>query len=91
MKATLEKIISHLLIDETQTLTQVFKQMDAVDRKLLLVVDAANRYKSLLSVGDIQRHLIKNQNFNEPVVEVLRDTLRVADTSISKRKLKLKC
>jgi len=81
MKSSLENKISHLLISETKTITEALRQMDAVDRKLLLVLDDNKQYRSLLSVGDIQRHLIKNQNFDAKIGQVLGRTLRIANTS----------
>jgi dTDP-glucose pyrophosphorylase len=88
MEAALLDKISHLLISENETLTQALKQMDAIDRKLLLVINDAKEYKSLLSVGDIQRHLIKNQDFNAPVSRALRPNLRVASITHSKAEIR---
>ncbi|QNJ96709.1 nucleotidyltransferase family protein [Constantimarinum furrinae] len=88
MKRALLDKISHLLISQNESLTRALKQMDAVDRKLLLVIDEDNEYKSLLSVGDIQRHLIKNQDFNAAVFQALRPNLRVASTTQSKAEIR---
>lgn len=88
MKPTLEHKIEHLLIQEDQSITEALRQMDAVDRKLLLVIDASKQYKSLLSVGDIQRHLIKNQDFQAKVSQVLRSNLRVASVTQSKAEIR---
>lgn len=88
MKAELEAKIKHLLIEESLTIAQALKQMDTVDRKLLLVLGSDNEYKSLLSVGDVQRHLIKNQDFNAPISELLRRNLRVASSDQSQEMIK---
>lgn len=70
--------IEHLIIPETATITAALKQMDFVDKKLLIVVDATNSFKSIISVGDIQRNLIKKQDFNTKVSDVLRADIKTS-------------
>lgn len=78
MTAALQYKIAHLLIYENSTLTEALRKMDSIDKKLLMVVDAAGAYKSIVSVGDIQRHLIKQQNFEAKIEDLLRNNIRVA-------------
>lgn len=63
-------------IDPSQTLLQALKQMDVIDRKLLLVVEE-KQFHGLLSAGDIQRAIIRNQPLDTPVLDVLRKDIRV--------------
>lgn len=51
--------------------------MDALDRKLLIVFDGS-KYFGLLSIGDIQRGIIKNMSLEKPVEDVMRKNIRVA-------------
>ena len=78
MKQALISKIKHLLILESASLTDALKQMDKIDKKLLIVVDSEYQFKSIVSVGDIQRNLIKNQNFNAAVKNVLRQHIKTA-------------
>lgn len=64
-------------IECERNLLEALKQMDALDKKLLIVVDK-NQYKGLLSAGDIQRAIIKNMPLETPVKNVLRKRIRIA-------------
>ena len=64
------------------------KLMDKVDRKLLIVTDKGENYVNIISIGDIQRSLIKNQNFEVKVGTVLRASSTVASTKMSNEEIK---
>ncbi len=81
MKELLNIKVEKLLISESSNLTEALKQMDSVGKKLLIVTGPNKKYKSVVSVGDIQRHLIENQNFGATISSVLRSLVRVANTS----------
>ncbi|MCD4669830.1 MAG: NTP transferase domain-containing protein [Actinomycetia bacterium] len=51
--------------------------MDAQKRKLLIVV-SHNKYNGLLSIGDIQRAIIRNQAFTDKVSSIMRNDYIVA-------------
>ncbi len=89
MTAKLNKKISPLLITEEDNLTNALKQMDVVGKKLLIVMEGDN-FKNVLSIGDIQRHLIKTQNFDAQVKEVLRDVneIKIAYVTDSVQEIK---
>lgn len=59
------------------SLLDALKKMDALDKKLLIVLDK-NEFAGLVSAGDIQRALIKNRPLTTPVREVLRKNIRIA-------------
>jgi dTDP-glucose pyrophosphorylase len=79
VKKILKKEVERLLITESSSLTDALKQMDKVGKKLLIVKDQDGKYKSILSIGDIQRHLIENQNFEAIISNVLRPSVRIAN------------
>ncbi len=81
MKQELYQKIKHLFINDLEPISEALKLMDSIDKKLLLVVDQLNNYKSIISVGDIQRYLIKTQNLDASVKDVLRANIRVAKSS----------
>jgi len=69
-------------IESNATLLDTLKKMDYLDKKLLLVFDN-EFFIGLVSIGDIQRAIIKNQNLDSPVKSILRGSIRYANTSMS--------
>lgn len=69
--------IRHFCIDCDCNILQALKQMDAVSHKLLIVTKDGYYY-SMLSIGDIQRAIIKGISMNHPVSEILRKNVTVA-------------
>jgi len=73
------------------TILEALKLMDTLDKKLLIVIEN-NKFIGLLSVGDIQRAIIKNWPLEKPISEILRKNFRVAnpeDSFITIRKMML--
>lgn len=58
------------------------KQMDTLDKKLLIVVDD-EKFIGLLSAGDIQRAIIQNKSLDTSIAAILRKNIRVAKTEDS--------
>jgi dTDP-glucose pyrophosphorylase len=84
--------LKNLSIESKKNLLQALKQMDALDKKLLVVVNN-NQYKGLLSAGDIQRAIIKNKPLDTPVSQILRKNIRIGkpgDSFESIKKMMLK-
>ena len=78
-----------IIISPQTTLFEALTLMDKIDRKLLLVVDN-NKFISLISVGDIQRSILKKIPLESPVSTVFRDDILVAkDTDDRKKVLKM--
>ena len=63
--------------------------MDAIGRKLLIVTKE-NHFLSLVSIGDIQRAIIKNVALETPVAQILRDRIIVATELESLEEIKEK-
>lgn len=59
------------------TLVQALRRMDELDRKLLLVF-RDERFLGVLSIGDIQRAIIRNRPLNTSAAEVMRANMRMA-------------
>lgn len=69
--------LARICIPYSASILSALKQMDAVHRKLL-VVTREDRYMSLLSIGDVQRAIIKGVDMSRPVVDILRKKINVA-------------
>ncbi len=68
--------IGQVSVQKDTTLIQVLKRMDELDKKLLIVFDG-NKYIGLISIGDIQRAIIKNQPLNSEIGSIMRRNVRV--------------
>lgn len=69
--------IKYRIIDQKANLLDALKQMDFIDKKLLLVFDD-NKFVNILSIGDIQRAILKNIPFDSPLKIILRENTRIA-------------
>ena len=74
-------------INIESSLVNALKQMDLLDCKLLLVLKD-DKFYSILSIGDIQRAIIKGLNLEEPVERCLRKNIRLGHTDDSIDELK---
>lgn len=72
--------VKQICIDCNATVLAALKQMDETRRKLLIVTDC-EKYRSVLSIGDIQRAIIRGESMDEPLVKILRPTTKVARAS----------
>jgi len=66
-----------LFVKKDDSILFVLKKMDQTSRKLLLVFED-NRFSSLISIGDIQRAIIKNISLETQIGRILRKNVRVA-------------
>lgn len=73
----LEKKISLISIQNNISILEALKLMDKTGNKLLLVFED-KRFIGLLSIGDIQRSIIRNTPICSKVQEILRVKVRVA-------------
>jgi dTDP-glucose pyrophosphorylase/predicted transcriptional regulator len=64
------------VIDPDKSLIDALKQMDKLDKKLL-IVSKNEKFIGLLSIGDIQRAIIKNKNLGTKIEEILRVNIKI--------------
>lgn len=69
--------IHHICIESQSSILQALKQMDAVKHKLLIVTES-DCFRSMLSIGDVQRAIIRGVEMNRPIATILRDKIKVA-------------
>lgn len=62
-----------LEIDKKASLISAMKQMDILDTKALLVFNKG-QFLNIISIGDIQRAILKGSDLNTPVSDVLRES-----------------
>ena len=80
--------IKNFSICKSAPIGAAIKLMDKVNRKLLIVTDHGQDYVNIISIGDIQRSLIKNQNFDVTVGAVLRTNTTVASSKMGNEEIK---
>lgn len=78
----------NLIIDENASILEALKQMD-LNAKKLLVVFSNGKYKTVLSIGDIQRSIISNSPLNTPIIQIIRKNVIVAFTYQSEDEIRL--
>ena len=79
--------IEALSIDSQSSILLALKRMDAMNRKLLIVTEM-EKFKSLLSIGDIQRAIIQNRDLKEPINNILRAEVKVAHQAEDREAIK---
>ncbi|MBL4594182.1 MAG: nucleotidyltransferase family protein [Flavobacteriales bacterium] len=82
----LQEKIHHLIIDYNASLLDALTLMDKNNCKLLIVFEDKH-FKSLISIGDIQRSLLKNNDFNKPLNQFLRKNINVGNTNQPKEEI----
>lgn len=60
----------NLIISKNAALLRALKQMDEVGKKMLLVFDEG-KFESIITIGEIQRAIIKNVSLTEPLSSIL--------------------
>lgn len=85
---TEEKKLNQRVIRPDKTLLHALKIMDSTGFRSLIVVDLDGLFKGVLSIGDIQRAIIKNSPLERLVSDVLRLNPRIADENTSLEQVK---
>ena len=73
----LNQKIKDRIIDSKSKIIEALRQMDLIDKKLLLVFDASI-FINVLSIGDIQRAILKGINLETEIRTILRENTKVA-------------
>ena len=86
-KKHIDQLYRGRIISRDATLSDALKLMDELDKKLLIALEV-NKFIGLLSIGDIQRAIIKNLPLNTHIISILRKNIRIANPSDSIEKIK---
>ncbi|MDD2247000.1 MAG: nucleotidyltransferase family protein [Proteiniphilum sp.] len=83
------KQIEKIKIQTSAKISEALRSMDLLKRKLLIVMEK-DRFRSLLSIGDIQRAIIKGIDLNSQIKGILRRQISVASETDSDEEIKLR-
>lgn len=83
----MKEVFRHLCISAKASVLSALKQMDVTGHKLLIVIKD-ERFCSMLSIGDIQRAIIKGIAMDSPVSDILREKTNVATIHDDKESIK---
>ncbi|MCF8296741.1 MAG: nucleotidyltransferase family protein [Saprospiraceae bacterium] len=75
------------ILDQGVDLLTALKQMDTIDKKLLLVFDGT-KFINIISIGDIQRAILKNIPLSTQIKDILRENTRIAQEKDSLESVK---
>jgi dTDP-glucose pyrophosphorylase len=85
---TLSSMTKDNIISQNLTIISALKLMDEIKRKLLIIVEEDNKFKGVLSLGDIQRAIINQKSFETPINEIFREIITVANQNQSFEEIK---
>lgn len=79
--------VQAISIKTSDSILTAFKHMDAGGKKLLLVFDN-EKFKGIVSIGDIQRAIIKQVDLNQKIESILRKNYKYATPQQSLEEIK---
>lgn len=79
--------IDRLFISSESSVRSALLQMD-VERTKLLIVGTREKFQGLVSIGDLQRAIIKNTDLNTPICDIIRKDIIVAKTNETNEKIR---
>lgn len=83
----IKETVSRISIDKKSTILQTLNKMDELGMKLLIVSDKSSFF-SLISIGDIQRSIIKGLSLETQISRILRDEITVCYDDYDIEKIK---
>jgi dTDP-glucose pyrophosphorylase len=85
---TKKEKINQRLINKEDTLIHALKIMDTTGFRSLIVINSKNLFEGILSIGDIQRAIIKNIGLECSISKVLRDNPKIGKIDTLQEKIK---
>lgn len=83
MNHLLHNVPEDRIVYENESILNVLKLMDSTLHRLYIVFNKNKQYSGLISMGDIQRAIIRNISLNGEIKDILRKENRVAYSSDS--------
>ena len=78
----LNQKILKFIINKDATLIEAMKQMDLLDKKSLLVFNQ-NKFINIITIGDIQRAILKSFDLKSSIFNILRENTKIATNDMS--------
>lgn len=78
--------ILNIMVDPLMTILAALRKMDEVGYKLLIICDGES-FRGLLSIGDIQRAIIKNVDMDTPIKSILRKRFLVCYDNMTRNEI----
>ena len=82
-------INEEMIVDSETPLIEALSLMDSINRKLLFVCDG-RKFVGVVSIGDVQRALLKKQDLNRSVSEFMRSKITYARDDEDRKTIKNK-
>jgi dTDP-glucose pyrophosphorylase len=79
--------MNRYLINRSTSILEALKIMDVCRRKILIII-YKNKFSGLISIGDIQRAIIKNISLDTPIGNIIRTNIRIATPADSFESIK---
>jgi dTDP-glucose pyrophosphorylase len=86
----MKDFIKKISISKNESILSAIQQMDIVDRKLLITTNENGSFFSLISIGDIQRAIIKNIPLETSIHNVVRHDITIAHVQDDMEQVKLR-
>lgn len=83
-----EDKIQRVVILPEKSILKALKKMDVLGVKSLMVVDSERIFNGVLSIGDIQRAILRNETLDTKIASILRPNPKVGEIGISRREVK---
>lgn len=84
-----DELIKNISVNPKITILNALKQMDCFETKLLIVIED-EKFVSLLSIGDIQRAILRNVSLDTPIGSIFRKKITLSHTAESFEQIKNK-
>lgn len=73
--------IDKRIVSDNITILQALKIMDSTGFRSLLILNGSNKFRGILSIGDIQRSIIKNNSLDLFISKIIRPNPKIATMS----------
>lgn len=76
IKPKVKEKIKNIIINPNDTIRDALEKMDKYEKKLLIVSEGEN-FVGLVSIGDIQRAILKNKSLDSPLKKIIRKKIKI--------------